>query len=389
MFELDLGNQVPRYGKDNPNWGGPAVVQMAMNGYPQGATSCYIDQTTIWNYIQANNQEGGTGSWGIGWYSDPYAVTKALNVLCPPNGQWHDVSNTDKFQVLYTLLRWMASYKYPSPICFSAHDEWALLIDYITTDDPRQVANTTLERIGYIIPGQYYENSPGDLFLTGPYRWGLPCDGSTCGQKWNNKYVGIGEPPDNLGKVHAEHILRTGTNLIGPKEATEIAKIILAEMRGRKSSILLKSFIDIKAGQPLLVKELPINVNAKAKTIGEILYYIVPFQQKYEISSMEERLTRLSILVNAYTGRYEGLTVFNRPVQYIQRKEALKIATKNLNLKRIDESRITADLVFKPLVSYVTSALPAWRLTVGEREIFVTQNAIAFGSLNFRLYKGA
>lgn len=113
MFEVDLYSQVPFYFKEEWNWGGPAVCQMAMNGYPLGATSCYIDQPQIWNYIQANNKEGGTGSWGTGWYSDPYAVTKTLNDLCPPTGQWIDVSDTDKEKVLYKLLRWMANIGIP------------------------------------------------------------------------------------------------------------------------------------------------------------------------------------------------------------------------------------------------------------------------------------
>jgi hypothetical protein len=157
MFEVDLKSQVPSsssYGPQNPDWGGPACCQMAMNGYPSGATSCYISQTTIWNYIQANNKEGGTGPWGIGWYSDPYAVTKALNDLCPPQHRWVDVSDTNKETVLYTLFRWMANYEYASLICVFAHDYWITLVYYETSDDPRVVTNPTLHRIGWYEP--YY-----------------------------------------------------------------------------------------------------------------------------------------------------------------------------------------------------------------------------------------
>lgn len=388
MFEVNLRSQVPFYFKDDPNWGGPAVVQMAMNGYPPGATSCYIDQTTIWNYIQANNQEGGTGPWGIGWYSDPFAVTKALNDLCPPTGHWIDVSDTDKMKVLYTLLRWMASYNYPSPICFNAHDEWALITDYRTSDDPRLVTNPTLERIGYNIPGQYYENSPADLFLNGPYRWGLPCDGSTCGQRWNNKYVGIGEPPLEEGSVRVEKVSRVGKKLISLNDAAVIARKFLRELRREKSDFILKRTTGVRAGRPMLVRELPM-IRTKKKSEENVHYYLVPFAQKNEVDKLNTPLARLSVLVNAYTGRYEGLSVFPRPVRYLQPREALKIAMKNMSLSRRDESRIRAELIFKPLQSHVSSALPAWRFAIGERELFVTQNATVLGTLNYRTYRGA
>ena len=148
MFDVDLRNQVPQYSAMNANWGGPACCQMAMNGYPSGATSCYISQTAIWKYIQANNQEPGAGPWGIGWYADPYAVTKTMNDLCPPQHKWLDVSGTDKNSVLYTLLRYMANYQYASLVCTFAHDYWSTLVYYSTSDDPRAVTNPTLKLIG-------------------------------------------------------------------------------------------------------------------------------------------------------------------------------------------------------------------------------------------------
>src|SRR5260370_26754994 len=121
---------------------------MAMNGYPAGG-NCNIDQTTIWNYIQANDQEPKA------WYSDPYAVTKTLNDKCPPpnNGEWVDTSGTDQEKVLYTLLFWMAKFQFPSLVCLFGHDYWNVITYYETTDDPRVVFDPMLQKIGFYSPG--------------------------------------------------------------------------------------------------------------------------------------------------------------------------------------------------------------------------------------------
>jgi hypothetical protein len=393
MFEVDLYSQVPFYFKENPNWGGPAVCQMAMNGYPQGATSCYIEQTAIWNYIQANNREPGTGSWGEGWYSDPYAVTKTLNDLCPPTGQWIDVSDTDREKVLYTLLRWMANYKYPAPICLGAHDRWVLLIDYITSEDPRQVTNPELERIGYYYSrgrsevGASYENAPGDLFFNWDNLWGLPCNGQSCGQIWNNKYVGIGEPPDEEGVVRVEEILRVGEKLINPKKAVFIARKLLKEQRRERLGISSKHLKGIRARSPMLVRELPMRRQKKmAEQISR--YYLVPFAQRYEVDEVGIPLTRFCVQVNAYTGRFEGLSEFSRPVRYLQRRDALRIARKNMGLSGRELKKVETELVFQPAKMHVTSSMPAWRIAIKDREIFVTQKGLVLGTLNFRTYKG-
>jgi hypothetical protein len=387
MFKVDLYNQVPYYGKEQPEWGGPAVCQMAMKGYPPGATSCYIDQTTIWNYIQANNQEGGSGPWGIGWYSDPYAVTKVLNDLCPPTGHWFDVSNVSRDKVLYTLLRWMATYNYAAPICLSGHDVWVLLIDYQTSDDPRVVATPTLERIGYNDPRGWYENAPGDIFLTWSAEWGDPCDGQTCGQKWDGKYVGIGEPPTAAGSVLVKKITRVGKNLMKPKEAALAASEHLQAGRRERTGLLLNNLTGVRAQEPMLVRELPSN-RLKKESEGPIKYYVVPFRQKSEVSELGTPLTRLCVRVNAFTGNFEGLTMFARPVRYIQQKEAGQIAARNLGLKSRDLRAVEAELVFQPLQTHVTSSLPIWQFTKENQSVFVAQNGSVFGTLNYRTYRG-
>ncbi len=384
-FEVNLKDQVQFYLQDNSNWGGPACCQMAMNGYPPGATSCYVEQTEIWNYIQVNNQEGGNGPWGEGWYSDPYAVTKTLNDICPPEHHWVDVSKPDKYEVLYTLLRWMSNYNYPSLVCIRAHEKWALIVYFRTSDDPRQTTNPTLERIGYYDPEGIYISTPGDLWMEN--EWALPCNSQACGQIWNNKYVGVGEPPDEEGSVRVEIIPRVGKELIKPIEVTELAQKYLTELRREKSVFFLKRLTGVRAVEPMLVRELP-RKEARKEIRGEIRYYIVPFVSRYEVDVTGVFRASVSVLVNAYTSRFEKLCVFSRPTRYLSEREVRLIARRTLRLSRSKVQRMEVELVSIGHALYVSSTLPAWRVAVADRTFFVTQSGLVLGGLYYPTYKG-
>ncbi|MFX1235608.1 MAG: hypothetical protein ACFFBY_13805 [Promethearchaeota archaeon] len=404
MFEFDLRDQIPHdnsYGTQEPNWGGAACCQMVMNGYPSGATSCYIDQTTIWNYIQANNKEGGTGPWGIGWYADPYAVTKTLNDLCPPQHHWVDVSGINKEQVLYTLLRWMAKYKYASLVCVHVHDLWRVLVYYKTSDDPQQVTNPEVNLIGFYIPYYSewlggpvvdYSEIDGNAWMEGPYNWGLPCNGfygtpNTCGQIWNGKWVGVGEPPEKEGKVKIEIFSRVGKEVIEPKKASEIARKFVASRIRDKTKFISRYFFGIQDSKPMLVRELPIK-NVKENVDKTVHYYIVPFINKYEVNRKGDPITRLSVLINAYTGQFEELRIFSRPVRYLSEEEALNIAKRNLRLNQSELQELNTELVFSPIHPYIKNVLPAWKFKVKEKTIFITQNGLIVGGFYFPTYRG-
>lgn len=383
------------YDKNNPNWGGPACCQMAMNGYPSGGTSCYIDQTTIWNYIQAHNKEPGIGPWGIGWYADPYAVTKTLNDLCPPEHSWIDISGTDRDSVLYTLFRWMANYKYASLVCVFAHDYWDTLVYFRTSDDPRTVTNPTLEYIGWYEPGDFetlYKEVTGSVWKTSPFYWGQPCPS---GSLWNGKWVGIGEPPEVEGSVQVEIVPRVGDKLIRPEDAVQIAQKYLARRVQEKSEFSMRRFADLQPAEPMLVRELPMKREGEDSAEEEqesrekcVRYYLVPFSQKYEIDSFGERLARLSVLVNASTSRFEEICVFPRPVRYLSEREAQWIAGRNLGLGQRELRSMEIELVSQVLLPNVSTALPAWQVVVGDRVLFVAQTGRVFGSLHWPTYRG-
>jgi len=399
MFEVNLRNQVPMYGTQNPNWGGAACCQMAMNGYPPGATSCFVNQTTIWNYIQAHNKEPGysPSTWDYGWYADPYAITKALNDLCPPQHHWVDISSADKNAVLYTLLRYMANYQYASLICWWAHDSWAVLVDFITSADPRVVTNPTLEWIGHYWPvssGAQYHLVDGATWMNALGYWATPCNGvnsageSLCGNLWNNKWVGIGEPPDEEGVVQVPKISRVGETLIRPLDAAEVAQAFLAERRGAERDNLVRLFSGVRAADPMLVRELPPDPEMR-KTEQDVRYYIVPFTNENETDLAGRRLTRLSVLVNAYTGRVEELCVFPQPVRYLSRSDLGQLVGRTLRLSSREMEAFETELVYQPMSPHVSNVQPVWQVLSKDLAFYVTQVGEIVSTLNFPSLRGA
>ncbi len=400
MFIVDLKSQVPMYGPEYPDWGGPACCQMAMHGYPPGATSCYVDQTTIWNYIQSNNKEGGTGPWGIGWYSDPYAVTKTLNDLCPPQHSWIDKSGLNKDEVLYTLFRWMANYQYASLVCVFSHDYWSVLVYFKTSDDPRTTTNPTLERIGWYEPYYSawsggpqcdYKEVDGNVWMNGPTYWGFPCGGFTnpnCGQFWKNKWVGIGEPPAAGGRIQITSFPRVGERIIDPKEAVNIARGIVKQRCQEATDFLLRRLSNTRATSPMLVRE-QVPLGIRKSVDRDVHYYIVPFINGAEVDRAGENAARFSVLINAYSGHFEELCVFQRPVRYRPESEAIRLVGRTLRLNRTQLTKIEAELVAQPIRPYVSTALPAWKVKLADRTVFVTQAGTILGTLNYSTYKGA
>jgi hypothetical protein len=388
MFEVDLRQQVTRYDPFMPNWGGPASCQMAMNGYPAGG-SCYIQQTDIWNYIQAHNQEPKT------WYSDPFAVTKALNDLCPPpnDGGWDDASDHDQQTVLFRVLSWMARYRFASLVCTFGHDYWAVVVYYQTADDPRTVDNTTLLRIGFYQVGDQlsqYQEVDGAVWTQSLSYWGVPCGvNAPCGQSWNNKFVAVGEPPKTKGQVHVEDVSRSGDKVISPKEAVSAAQSVVAERRRENSESLMRKLSGGRAGQPMLVRESTRTQTRTGRAASNVQYYVVPFREKHEVNKRGESLARFSVLVNAFTGRFEELAIFPQPVRYISEREVRTIASHNLGLSRADERKLQLELVSQPVQGYVSSSWPAWNVSTPKSSIAITQSGVLLGIMLNTALRGA
>lgn len=424
-FIIDLRSQVPMYAAEGGDWGGPACIQMAMNGYPPGANKCFVSQQSIWNYIQTYNTEPGyqPATYDYGWYSDPYAVTKALNDLCPPEYHWIDISNTDRNNVLYTLFVWMAKYKYPALVCVWGHDYWSLIVYYETSDDPRNVTNPTLLKIGLYQPslGRVdYKEIPGSTWMGSPYYWGGPCDGvnsageSLCGLTWNNKWVGIGEPPEVAGSVHVNLIPRWGEIRVSPDEAVGIAQKALSELLWSKQGAFFRQpDATYKPGSAMLVRE---TAGSPETVDGEpVRYYIVPFSMELpdgcsaalvglwrKILGKQNQTLRqsrnnpsvgVSVLVNAHTGDVEEVCKLSRPMTYLSAQNALEVASNLVSKAALGAATKQVmisepELVLLPQQKGVASHSPVWAISIGERLVYISQEGLVIGRLVFPSFKG-
>lgn len=392
-FKCDLRDQGqfpvnPVEDKEQDNWGGPACCKLALISYPTGSYSqCLYTQTYVAKTIQTYVKEKSA------WYSDPYAVAATLNGLCPPpkGGTWFDISGTNKQEVLYTLLRWMANYKYPALTCLGKADRWVVLFYYETQDDPRVVADTKLYYIGYYDP-PYYDPKTGNL-LSGDGlsflpdwmwfqsdNWDSPCPD---GQMWLGKWIGVGEPPEETGTIQVEMVARVGEKLLNSQECSRIAQNFLKKWMKSRPDVLPVNPRGLQVAKPLLVRELPIQSEERGEPENEIdvRYYVVPFQQRFAVDGTGSPLAVLGILVNAFTGRVEELRVFPKPVRYLAKKEAVAIARQLLDLSAHEADRLEVELVFAPLHYHVSRALPAWSVAFKDRNFFITQQGNVLASL--------
>jgi hypothetical protein len=363
MYTEDLRGQVFEHPKEQPNWGGPACVQMAIRSYPSGKCKYqYKKQPDIAKYIQAHSKEPTV------WYADPYAITKALNDLCPPpNGKWYDESSIDMKHALWTVLRWMTKYKYPALLCMPKADHWVLVAYYESLDDPTKVNFTDLSWIGYYEPGT---SDTSITYVSGgvwsmPLYWGLPCPD---GQLWKGKWIAVGEPPEEEGSIKVETVIRTGTSLISARDATILAQKFVVEHGGEPNTIF-GSINRPHAGRPMLVRELPLDPEER---LDHVRYYVIPFGDRFDIDETGTVAASFSVLVNAYTGVVEEVKVFSQPMRYLSERAAERIATGALRLRRGELAGMELELV-KPLWQYVSSAVPVWKVTHAEGFFFITQ----------------
>jgi hypothetical protein len=347
-----------------------------MKGYPLPSSKLYFKQSDIVNYIVTHNFQKEKNIW----HFDPYALTTTLNSLNkPPSGVWIDVSNTPKEEVLHKLLCWMASYKYPALMCPQKADHWILLVAYLTQDDPRVVTDTTLTTLIYYDPDP---DTGGEIAAPGLSVWWpdyLGWDPCPDGQIWKNKWVGIGEPPEEKGSINVEVVSRVGKKLIDPRNASGIATRFLNELRQKEVGLSLAPLGKVEAAQSMLVRDLSVEEKNQEDNVPR--YYVVPFIRRYSVDETGTPLAWLSVLVNAYTGRFEGLHIFHEPVRYLSNKEAIKIARANLRLSIREAKSMKVELIFSPLRGFVSGALPAWKVTIQDRAFFITQKGIMLRDL--------
>jgi hypothetical protein len=112
-------------------------------------------------------------------------------------------------------------------------------------------------------------------------------------------------------------------------------------------------------------------------------YYMVPFGYR------EGRLSQGALLVNAYSGEFEEIGVFQRPITYLDRERAIGLGlcfSCTGDEKRRAEAQerremANAELIFRTSAQTQSRFMPVWRVQVRDRVVYVTQQERVFVEL--------
>ncbi len=370
---------VPLYGQDTSYYCGAASAQMMMMGYPNPADHRCNGQNHIYNRIQAHKQDNG-------FYSDPEGLRDTVMELNPPPapGRYIIFHNTDRDIVMHDILFWMAERNYPTATLINHGAHWVVITGFQTDNDPR-TGSATLQTIDINDPapqdypphddpctpvdegneGGTARHVTGTSWFSNDWK-----DPNSYGTTWLNEYLAVVEPPKVLGKVTAEEEIFYG-KVISPEEAEELA---LQHIRDRKL-YEKKPYRFVRDTYPRRA----FLVNEKYKG-----YYVVPFEFE------KEELSPGAVLLNAYTGEFQEIGAFPRPLEYLSREEAIQIAICSVRKKPTKPP--VAELMFEISEQTRSRYRPIWKVSIPVEEItvirYVNQLGLTYLELTSPLYGG-
>ncbi|HJP92103.1 MAG TPA: hypothetical protein VJ875_09125 [Pyrinomonadaceae bacterium] len=372
MHTVDVSANVPLYGQEQCNYCGAACGQMARNGYPNPADRLFYVQVNVWNVIQANNSTLPADS---AWATDPHGLTACMNSLSNPSGvHWSEFADANQNVVLFDILYWMNRRHFPSPVLINRGGHWINIVGYVTDVEPVAGSSPVLQSISVNDPEPHNVGTSTTFsaaqWFGGPWNGDIMYTGT-----WFGKYVAVVEPPVEGGKVVVKRAKRTGTNIIKPEEARRAAEEWLRQFRSEQQaqhSFLLRE--DVRAMEPLLVRE---GVSRRAKTVPH--YYIVPFALANDYVERGSQMARACVLVNAYTGAFEEVTTFGRPIRYLTREDALAVVASALQKNVKDLAKVDAGLMFEAGDITHIRSYPFWRIDLDRRTLYVDQLGRLYG----------
>ena len=369
QHQIDLTGNVSIYGQERCIWCGAASAQMIMDGYPNPADRLFHTQLDIWNTIQANNS---TDPADAAWATDPFGLREALIQLNPPpGGTWSVHANANRDTVMFDVLYWMNRNNYPVGTLINRGGHWVVIVGYQTDIAPVYGSNPILQQITKYDPEPHNVGSQSTMTAAVWYAtdWVGPVQYAGT---WSNQYVAVIEPPLQKGRVKIESINRVGDKIISPKDAVRNAKTWIEKLRlSKKPAYAILQRKTVKNLQPLLVRE-QIKPDPNEKVPH---YYIVPFGVQSEFDKSGVNLARVCVLVNAYTGQFEEIGTFGKPVRYLQKKEALNVVARSLQMKprEIKKVAATATLMYQPSDITHIRIYPFWKIAVADRVLYVDQ----------------
>jgi hypothetical protein len=371
QYEVDLSGNVPLYGQESCIWCGAACGQMIMNGYPDPIHRIFYPQVQVWNTIQANNSTDPADS---AWATDAQGLCETMRSLNPPvpPGNWYVYTYPNRNEAQFDILYWMNKNDYPVATLINRGGHWVVIVGYKTDIEPVANSNPVLQEITKYDPephniGSVITMSAAIWYATdwvGPVQWS---------GTWYDQYVAVIEPPAVEGAVEVKMVERIGKEIIPSEEAIKYAKKWIDELGLYKKppyALLQKSGVNNL--QPILVREgIELKELEKEKEVPH--YYIVPFGFEHEIGARGIGLARVCVIVNAYTGQFEEIGAFGKPVRYIPEEEVIDVIARSLGLKREEMKEFKPTLMFQPSDITHIRLYPFWRIMVADRVLYVDQ----------------
>jgi len=358
---------------------------MLMNGYPDPANRLLLSQLNIWNTIQANNSTDATDV-ATGWATDPKGLKEAMMILNPPpvtatTGHWVVYADPSRDLLLWYIMYWMNRNHYPVAALINRGGHWVALVDFISDVAPVSGSSPTLQSITKYDPEPHNVGTVSTM--TGAVWKATDWNGDVMyAGTWLGKYVAVIEPPEAKGTVKIEKVTRIGTKVIPPEKAAELVRAWVKESKiPNKQQHALLSRKDIVFLPPLIATEHAVSAE---KPKVEPCYYLVPVGLEEENRENEPVAARMTIIVNAFTGAFEEVTSFGKPVKYLPERDAVHIAVKALGIKRLPKN-VKATLEFTASDITHIRAYPYWKVAVNNRVIYIDQLGEVYGKIKISI----
>ncbi|WP_372364436.1 hypothetical protein [Candidatus Uabimicrobium sp. HlEnr_7] len=339
---LRQSNTIPLYSQQTDYWCGAATTQMLLRGYPNGKEHAF-DQTHVWDTIQKYKVE-------TGWASDPEGMKGALNNLADSHVGgfwqifWWKKGYNPGPNLMYWIARGMTELKFPAHATVYGHGHALVVTGLTTSKNPVNVPSGPINLINIEVHNPWPPNKGEKVYMTGSHwysRYFYPPN-SPSNSKWSECMLATVHIAKNSNAFKEELPITQGPVLVAPKLqkqgeviSTAVAKLKMHEVLKGK---IRESDQQILGGLTMLQ---PILVNKNHQG-----YYLIPF------GNVRTNESSAAIILNAYTGDFEAMSVFGKPFFYLNERE---YRVKNINIEAVFSPSKECRSPFTPLWKSVSS----------------------------------
>jgi len=377
MYRLDLTPHVQRYKQKKSCWCGEACAQMTRNGYPDAAGPRYYSQEALYDKIQAFNGNEP-------WYTTPHGMRGCLQSDSEPPVNWVEHMNPNRDEVMSFLVFGMYRNGFPTPVIVDEGGHWVVVVGWKTDVKPLPGRTPNLKFIHYLDPsdtggGASHTFMPACQWFS--EHWGGPI---AVKGTWKGKYVAIGQGPDQTQEVNVmpcpdkDKTTTENGHVLTAEEAKKFATVSIKKLQlAKEPGYGILSDPSLEISDPLLTTDKPHRESSDETP----QFYIVPFGIKNERTESGAPLVRLCILIDAYTGEFEEMTAFDKPVVYLTNQQAVNVVAAALNVAPAELHDADVTLMFQSSEISHVRAYPFWRVIVKDRSYYVDQKGKLYGSL--------